>query len=87
MRSDHSKADKDGRYGNEVRSKVTGWGGSDPTPCGYPAAQALRGSGVATARAFRDFAARSPAFSKSESESDLNWTVKKENRSCHLSQK
>jgi hypothetical protein len=52
MHFDNSKADKDIRNGDGVRSRVTRWGGSDPTVCGYPAAQTLRGSGVATARGF-----------------------------------
>ena len=72
MHVDHSKTDKDPRNGDGVRRKESRWGGSDPTLCGYPAAQTLRGSGVATARAFSDFAALSPAFQESGSESDLN---------------
>jgi hypothetical protein len=72
MHFDNSKADKDIRNGDGVRSRVTRWGGSDPTVCGYPAAQTLRGSGVATARGLSDFVAPSSAFSESGSESDLN---------------
>ena len=72
MHFDHFKTDKDYRNSDGVRRKKTRWGGSDPTLCGCPAAQTLQGSGVATARAFRDFAAPSPAFSESVSESDLN---------------
>ena len=67
-----SKTDKDRRNGDGERSKETRSGGSDPTLCGYPAAQSLSGSGVATARAFREFTAQSPALPKSGSESDLH---------------
>ena len=56
-----SKTDKDCRNGDVERNKETRAGGSDPTLCGYPAAQNLSGSGVATARAFREFAAQTPA--------------------------
>jgi hypothetical protein len=62
MHLDHSKTDKGPGNGDGVRRKRTRWGGSDPILCGYPAAQTLSASGVATARAFSDFAALSSTF-------------------------
>ena len=47
MHSDNSKTDDDRKDGDGVRRKETRWGGSDPTLCGYPAAQTplgVRGS-------------------------------------------
>jgi hypothetical protein len=87
MHFDHFKTDKDYRNSDGVRRKKRRWGGSDPHSVrlsGRPNPSRLGG---ATARAFRDFAAPSPAFPESGSESDLNWTMKKENHSCHSSQK
>jgi hypothetical protein len=72
MHFDNSKANTEHRDGDGVRSKKKRAGGSDPTLCGYPAAQTLTGSGVATARAFSGNATLLPALAESGSEADLN---------------
>ena len=73
MHFDDSKGDDGRKDGDGVRSKVTRWGGSDPTLCGYPAAQTPHGvRGSLPPTRFRILQLRRRHSRMSGSEADSN---------------
>jgi hypothetical protein len=71
MHFDDSKRDYGREDGDGVRSKVTRWGGSDPTLYGYPAAQTPLGVRGSLPPARLRFSTPSPALTQSGSEAGL----------------